>query len=276
MRKDVLCYKRCLITAVVFHLLIFGLLLFHLPGKAPAPIVHKSTRIVHAVTVDQKAVDKEVARIKQQVLDKQAHEKAEMAKLKAAEKKLADLKRKQVAAKKQIEADKKAHALALKKLEAKKAATKKDLAALAKRKALEKAQAKTRADEAAAKKLQQKANQLQRKLAAEKEQAARSQAIEGEVNKYKGLIVEAIAQRWLVPQGTDRAVSCKLNIHLAPGGTVVNVTVVKSSGNLLLDRSAVAAVYKASPLPVPQKSSAFDEFRQFQLTVKPEGYIDGA
>ena len=51
---------------------------------------------------------------------------------------------------------------------------------------------------------------------------------------------------------------------------VLNVSVLKSSGNEALDRSAIAAVNKASPLPVPKDSAAFSAFRNFTLTVKPE------
>jgi colicin import membrane protein len=39
---------------------------------------------------------------------------------------------------------------------------------------------------------------------------------------------------------------------------------------MTLDRSARAAVFKASPLPVPKEPDAFEAFRQFILKVKPE------
>ena len=91
-----------------------------------------------------------------------------------------------------------------------------------------------------------------------------------EVDRYKGMILQQIQQNWIVPQHVDN-LSCELRVSLAPGGTVLSVILVKSSGNEALDRSAIAAVNKSSPLPTPQKSSDFDAFRSFTITVKPEG-----
>jgi colicin import membrane protein len=95
----------------------------------------------------------------------------------------------------------------------------------------------------------------------------------GEVNKYKALILQTISQHWLVPSGVDKNLSAELLIRLAPGGTVLDVQVIRSSGSAGLDRSARDAVFKASPLPVPSDSEGFDQFRQFVLKVKPENVI---
>lgn len=48
------------------------------------------------------------------------------------------------------------------------------------------------------------------------------------------------------------------------------VTLTRSSGDPLLDRSAQTAIYKASPLPVPTDSETFNLFRDISLTVRPE------
>jgi colicin import membrane protein len=60
---------------------------------------------------------------------------------------------------------------------------------------------------------------------------------------------------------------------LAPGGVVLDVQVTRSSGDVSLDRSARDAVFKASPLPVPENASEFNQFRQFVLKVKPENIV---
>ena len=93
------------------------------------------------------------------------------------------------------------------------------------------------------------------------------------VSHYKAMLVKAISQHWLMPAVVDTHVTCVLRARLAPDGSVLTVSVKKSSGNDALDRSAVAAVYKASPLPIPKDSSLFDTFRELQLTVRPEGVI---
>ena len=98
----------------------------------------------------------------------------------------------------------------------------------------------------------------------------RSQQLQGVVDKYKALILQAISRQWLVPGGIDKEISCQLLIRLAPGGVVLDVQLVKSSGSSALDRSARDAVFKASPLPVPAESDVFESFRQFVLKVKPE------
>jgi len=120
---------------------------------------------------------------------------------------------------------------------------------------------------------------MQEELLAEKEELAGSRAgaygnqLQGEVDKYKSLMVQAIASHWIVPEGVDIGATCKLLINLAPGGVVLNVELTKSSGNLALDRSAQAAVLKASPLPVPEEHELFDKVRTINLTVRPEGVV---
>ena len=109
-------------------------------------------------------------------------------------------------------------------------------------------------------------------LMKEQKQAAsqRSQHMQGIIDKYKALILQAIGQQWVVPSHVDKRLSCELIIHLDPGGVVLDVQIMKSSGDIVLDRSARAAVFKASPLPVPSDIYSFEPFRKFVLKVKPE------
>lgn len=96
---------------------------------------------------------------------------------------------------------------------------------------------------------------------------------QGEVNKYKALILQAISEHWIIPTQADKKRYCELMIHLAPGGMVLDVQVTKTSGDPALDSSARAAVLKASPLPVPNDHEAFEAFRRFVLKVKPENIV---
>lgn len=96
---------------------------------------------------------------------------------------------------------------------------------------------------------------------------------QGEVNKYKALIVQAISENWLIPPGSNQKLACELMIRVAKGGKVIDVQVSKSSGDPALDRSARAAVLKASPLPVPSDEAEFSAFRQFALKVRPENVL---
>jgi colicin import membrane protein len=119
---------------------------------------------------------------------------------------------------------------------------------------------------------EQTAKSLQQQLLHEQQHAVGAK-VRGEVNKYKALILQAISERWLVPAGVDKTLSSELLIRVAPGGMVLDVEVTRTSGDAALDRSARDAVFKASPLPVPDDSDAFDQFRQFVLKMKPQNLV---
>ncbi len=120
------------------------------------------------------------------------------------------------------------------------------------------------------KNVQQLLDQEMKSLAKLQINAARNAAT---TDKYRHLILHAIAQQWIIPPEMNKHLETKLAVHLAPGGMVLEVIIVKSSGNAVLDRSAQTAVYKASPLPVPKNNGLFHTFRQINLTVRPEGVI---
>lgn len=118
---------------------------------------------------------------------------------------------------------------------------------------------------------QQAEQELQRKLALaeqRRQQAAEAKRLAGIVDKYKQLILAKIYPNWLITG--QKNLSTDLMINLSPTGTVLNVSVLKSSGVKAFDRSAVAAVYKSSPLPVPNELATQNLFKQFKLTLKPQ------
>lgn len=118
---------------------------------------------------------------------------------------------------------------------------------------------------------------LTQQLVSEQQDLAKQQQMQqtqGVVDEYKAKVLQAIQNQWIVPEDVDRTKSCILMISIGPGGVVLSATIIKTSGDPALDRSATAAVYKASPLPVPKDSAAFDAFRQLRLTVRPEEIED--
>lgn len=104
-------------------------------------------------------------------------------------------------------------------------------------------------------------------------QGSQTRQAQGEVNKYKALILQVISDHWIVPVQADKSLYCELLIRVAPGGMVLDVQVTKTSGDPSLDSSARAAVLKSSPLPVPADADAFEAFRKFVLKVKPENIL---
>lgn len=94
--------------------------------------------------------------------------------------------------------------------------------------------------------------------------------MQGQVDKYKALILQAIEQNWILPPEVNQPLCAELLIHLAPDGTVLEVSVSHTSGNAKFDQSALLAVQKASPLPVPDDFQTFQMFRELRLSVKPD------
>jgi len=117
----------------------------------------------------------------------------------------------------------------------------------------------------AAKSLVQQMQQEQNRVT-----ALHERKLQGIVDHYRALILQVISQNWRVPGIPDKNLSAELLIHLAPGGTVLDVQIAKSSGDAGLDHSAQTAVFRSSPLPVPTHPDEFEPFRQFILKVRPE------
>ncbi len=274
-------YRWPLAIALVLHLSLIIAMTIQIASKPYKQIHTPSTpaRIVQAHAITAKQVQKQVKRVDD---IKQAKLKAKREAL-AKKRAIALAKKRAIArAKAKAKAKAKAQALALAKAKAAakvKAAAKAKAQAAAKAKVLaakRKAQALAK-KRAALKAQQQKLQQalMQQQLQADQAvvQRAQARAMAAAVDQYKSRILQAISQRWLVPSGVSKKLSCELLVHLGPGGVVLNVKTVRGSGNAALDRSATTAVYKASPLPVPKDPALFDKFRVLSLTVRPESIV---
>jgi colicin import membrane protein len=120
-------------------------------------------------------------------------------------------------------------------------------------------------------------HELQQQVANERQQISetKSAASEGEIDKFKQMIVHAISRKWLMPDIENAELTCTLLVHVGPGGEVLSIDVLQESGAPALDRSAHIAIMKASPLPVPENSELFDKFRALRLTFRPQGIVSG-
>jgi colicin import membrane protein len=76
-------------------------------------------------------------------------------------------------------------------------------------------------------------------------------------NEWVTQIQAALHRAFVRPPGVSNTLSCKISIQLAPTGAVQSASIVNSSGNTLFDNSVLAAVYKASPLPLPRDPALF-------------------
>jgi colicin import membrane protein len=278
--------QKALGAAVGIHLLLLLVMFFGVnwtDDAKPLP----ATPVVQATVVDQAALDKEVKKLKA----------AEDKKRKAEEKKLADLKKKREKEQlriKELEKKRKQKEAAEKKRKAeakrKAAEKKKQEAAKQKRLAEEKkkkaaAEKKRKAEEAkkkAAAEKKRKAEEAARKKAeAEKkkaEAAARQLELEAQYQAEqdlteKQLIMAAIQQKvdrnWLRPPGTPQNLSCEVRVRLGANGSVLLVSIIKSSGDVGFDRSVESAVSKADPLPMPTSPRLVSQFRDIRFVFKP-------
>ncbi|KTD20290.1 TolA colicin import membrane protein [Legionella lansingensis] len=207
----------------------------------------------------KKQIEEEQRRLKQLALEKAQEAK----RLQELKEKQDELKKKQ-----QEEAQKLAQLKKKQKEEELKAKKEKEALARIEKEKAEKAKEELARAEKAKAELAEKKRQAAAQQAAE--DAAKRAHIAGEVDKYKAMIVNAISRQWILPENVSNGLSSQFRIRLAPDGAVLEVTLTRSSGDPILDRSAQTAIYKASPLPVPADPEMFDIFRDISLTVRPE------
>lgn len=155
--------------------------------------------------------------------------------------------------------------------------------ALAEKKAKEEAAKDQKKKEQAKQRQQQEETLLENLL---KEEHAREQKEQQEALKqseqraaameteYTDQIRAHTSSYWSYPSVVKPEDEVTVNIVLVPTGEVVNVQVVKSSGNALLDSSVLQAIRKASPLPVPKDIRVFEKsFRNFTMKFRPENAL---
>lgn len=149
-------------------------------------------------------------------------------------------------------------------------AQKEDQAQLLQQVTKEQEASKARADAAKEAAMKKRQEELAHSLM--DEQNARQAVTDDEkAMAYAAQIKRVIIQNWSRPPSARNGMQALLKVHLVPDGEVVNVTVVKSSGNDAFDRSAVLAVQKAQPFDVPSDSRLFERnFREFEVLFKPE------
>jgi len=109
---------------------------------------------------------------------------------------------------------------------------------------------------------------LQKQLAAEeaeRDQARQMAAVRNEAARYMDLIGRRVSSKWQRPPGSARDAYSVVRVRVTPGGRVLSVTVVRSSGDPAFDRATENAIYLAEPLPVPEDAEVFEILREFNI-----------
>jgi len=173
-----------------------------------------------------------------------------------------------------VQAEAKKMAEAQQKKQAETEAQRKAKAEEAERRKLAEADAKRRQQEEAraaqdAKVKAEREADLKRRLAAEaaEEEGAMALARSGIVDEYRTLLSQAIERSWIRPPSAKAGLECTLYVSQAPGGTVVDVKLGTCNGDQSVRESIVNAVYRASPLPAPRDSRAFE--RRLEIVFRP-------
>lgn len=293
-------HPRAVLGAILAHLLFVVVLVVSIRfSESPLAPPGQPQEIIQAEAVDEKVIQTELDRIKAAEQRKQDEvRKAREAKLQE-QRRTEELKKQRAAEEKkrkeQKAAEKKRLAELEKKRKEKEAAEKKrkeQQAAEKKRK--EEAERKRKEEEARLAKLEQERKEKERQKALQAEIArqeaelkqqqetarlareaeARRRAQQSEIAKYTSLIKQEITRHWNIPATASPDLVCEVKVRLIPNGDVVDVQIIKSSGDPAFDNSVEKAVYRAAPLPVPPvESGLFEEFREVVFEFDPSKRI---
>lgn len=299
---------RAFLAAIVVHLGLLAVLFFSMDWTEVASTRGDKKAPIQAVVIDADKLNAEIKRqqeIKQQKqkleqeklkqleleaekvkkarqqeeqrlaeLQQQREETKRKAELEARQRAQAKLKAQQEA-KRKAEAEQKRKAEEKRQAEARRKQEEERIAA-EKRKAEEQrlAEEKRKAEQEARRKAAAEAERKEAEAALQASLAAEQEALEGlrvskEVNRYVAYIQDKVQRSWIRPPGSGSELTCLVGVKLIPSGEVIDATILRSSGNAAFDRSVEAAVFKASPLRVPQDPKVMARFRSFNFIFKP-------
>lgn len=107
----------------------------------------------------------------------------------------------------------------------------------------------------------------QRQEAAERQRRLREAARQEALARYEADIRAKVERNWNRPADWPTGADCTVRVSQIPGGEVVQVRIVRSCGDPVLDRSVENAVLRASPLPTPSDPEIFS--REIEFTFRP-------
>jgi len=90
-----------------------------------------------------------------------------------------------------------------------------------------------------------------------------------QVGRYQDMIRAKIRRNIVMPPDVPESAKAEFKVTLLPGGDVLDVELLRSSGHTAYDNAAERAIYKAQPLPVPDDADLQKMFRELKLTIRP-------
>lgn len=105
---------------------------------------------------------------------------------------------------------------------------------------------------------------------ARREQAAAAAAAQGKSDAEAIARIRSRIRSFVVlPQELHGNPEAEFDVVVLPGGDVLSVKLVKSSGVAAYDTAVERAILKAQPLPVPSEPASFARFRNLRLKFRP-------
>jgi len=261
------------LLSVTLHVALLILVAGNWLQSKPEETIYKS-HYVKATLVDMTPKAKPAPQQpKPQVLEAQRKQEQERKRQEQQERQQAEAKR--VQEKKEQEAKAKAEEARLKKEKAEQARQAEAKAKAEQQRKKEEEEKKRQAEAERKKREQQQREALERLEAAlqKEEQFLSERSDDANVQSYEALIQERIIQNWSRPPSARNGMQAILEINMVPTGQVVNVRVIKSSGDIAFDRSAEQAVKRVDRFSeiMGMPSDLFERnFRVFRLLFQPE------
>lgn len=110
----------------------------------------------------------------------------------------------------------------------------------------------------------QRLQEEQARIRAEVDAATATQVV-----RYRDQIRNKIRRNIVMPPDVPESATAEYRVTLLPDGSVLEVRLLKSSGNAAYDTAAERAIYKAQPLPLPPDEGLKKMFRELRLTIRP-------
>ena len=69
------------------------------------------------------------------------------------------------------------------------------------------------------------------------------------VSEFSALIIQAIQSAWIKPKNIQDGLICDLRMTINKNGRVIKIDLIKSSGNIRFDNSAIKAIQELKRFP---------------------------
>lgn len=104
-------------------------------------------------------------------------------------------------------------------------------------------------------------NVIEREREIERQRAVNS----SEMAAYQFALQQKVLRNWARPSSAKAGLDCLVQVRQSATGEVISARVVSCNGDAAVERSIEAAVYKASPLPLPENRVMFDPNIRFRF-----------